>query len=105
MTNHLVRSELNWQFSRELSLRAILDYNGVLPNVSLIDLSSHKRVTGDLLLAYMINPGTAFYLGYTNTHENLAIFPGMPNYVGTIGGPSTTTGRQVFVKVSYLFRY
>jgi hypothetical protein len=103
-SNHLMRSQLNYQFSRELSLRAIVDYNGVLPNASLIDLARSKRVTADFLLTWLVTPGTAFYLGYTDTHENLAIFPGMPNYVGTIGGPSTTTGRQIFVKVSYLLR-
>jgi len=102
--NHLLRSQLNYQFSRELSLRAIVDYNGVLPNAALIDLTPDKRVTADFLLTWLATPGTAFYLGYTDTHENLAILPGMPNYVGTLSGPSTTTGRQVFVKVSYLFR-
>ena len=29
---------MNYQFSRELSLRAIFDYNGVLPNVTLVSL-------------------------------------------------------------------
>ncbi len=113
--NHLIRSQLNYQFTRELSLRTIIDYNGVLPNTSLIDLTPAKKVTADFLLTWLATPGTAIYLGYTNTHENLAILPGAspalaqslpptPDYVGTIPGPSTTTGRQLFVKVSYLFR-
>jgi hypothetical protein len=102
--NHLLRSQLNYQFTRELSLRAIIDYNGVLPNTSLIALTPDKRVTADFLLTWLATPGTAFYLGYTDTHENLAILTGMPNYVGTLGDPSTTVGRQVFLKVSYLFR-
>ena len=102
--NHLLRSQLNYQFTRALSLRAIVDYNGVLPNTSLIALTPDKRVTADFLLTWLANPGMAFYLGYTDTRENLAIFPGMPNSVGTLPGPSTTVGRQVFVKVSYLFR-
>ncbi len=102
--NHLFRSQLNYQFTRELSLRTIIDYNGVLPNTALIDLTPAKTVTADFLLTWLASPGTAIYLGYTDTHQNLAIFPGMPDFVGNIGAPSTTTGRQLFLKVSYLIR-
>ena len=40
--NHIVRSRVNYQFTRELSFRAILDYNGVLANPSLVALRSHQ---------------------------------------------------------------
>ena len=100
--NHLVRSRANYQFSKELSLRVIMDYNGVLQNPALINLDRQKRVTGDVLMTYLIHPGTAFYLGYTDTHENLSIFNGG---VTRTGFPSTTSGRQVFAKLSYQFRF
>ena len=87
-----------------MSLRSIIDYNGVLPNEALINLTKAKTVTADFLLTWLARPGTAFYLGYTDTHQNLALFPGMPDYVNTIGAPSTTTGRELFVKISYLIR-
>ena len=103
--NHLARSRVNYQFTRELSLRLIMDYNGVLENPALVNLTRQKRVTGDVLLTYLIHPGTALYLGYTDRIENLRLFPGMPPTVGTIGFPSTTTARQFFAKVSYLFRF
>jgi hypothetical protein len=103
--NHLARSRLNYQFNRSLSLRVIADYNGVLQNPALIDLQRQKRVTGDVLLTYLIHPGTALYLGYTDRIENLALFPGAPPTVSPIGFPSTTTARQFFAKVSYLFRF
>jgi hypothetical protein len=103
--NHLVRSRLNYQFTRALSLRVIADYNGVLENPSLIDLTRQKRVTSDVLLTYLIHPGTALYLGYTDRIENLRLFPGVPPTVAPIGFPSTTTARQFFAKVSYLFRF
>jgi hypothetical protein len=102
--NHLWRSNLNYQFTRELSLRAIIDYNGVLPNTSLIDYTLSKTVTANFLLTWLLNPGTALYVGYTNVHQNLALFAGQPNYVGIIGPPATTTGREIFVKLSYLVR-
>jgi hypothetical protein len=103
--NHLGRSRLNYQFSRALSLRMIVDYNGVLQNPSLVDLPRQKRLTGDVLLTYLIHPGTALYVGYTDRLENVALYPGSPPTVGTIGFPSTTTARQFFAKVSYLFRF
>ncbi|HYA16035.1 MAG TPA: DUF5916 domain-containing protein [Bryobacteraceae bacterium] len=102
--NHLWRSNLNYQFTRELSLRAIIDYNGVLPNTSLIDYTLGKTVTANFLLTWLLNPGTALYVGYTDTHQNLALFAGQPNYVGIITPPTTTTGREIFVKLSYLIR-
>jgi len=103
--NHLARSRLNYQFNRALSLRMILDYNGVLQNPGLIDLQRQKRFTGDVLLTYLLHPGTALYLGYTDRIENLRLFPGAPPTVSPIGFPSTTTGRQFFAKISYLIRF
>ena len=43
--------------------------------------------------------------GYTDRLENLRLFPGTPPAVAAIGFPSTTTARQFFAKVSYLFRF
>lgn len=103
--NHILRSKLNYQFTRELSLRAILDYNGVLPNPSLVNLERAKRLTSDILLTYLLHPGTALYVGYSDNRENLAIFPGDPPTLGRIGSPTTATSRQIFVKLSYLFRF
>ena len=61
--NHILRSKVNYQFSRELSLRAIFDYNGVLPNASLVSLDRSKRLGADVLLTYLLHPGTALYVG------------------------------------------
>ena len=103
--NHLGRSRLNYQFTRELSLRFIVDYNAVLDNPALVNLTHQKRVTGDVLLTYLIHPGTALYIGYTDQLQNLALFPGPPPTVAPIGFPSTTTARGFFAKVSYLLRF
>ncbi|MBZ5576829.1 MAG: carbohydrate binding family 9 domain-containing protein [Acidobacteriia bacterium] len=103
--NHLIRSRLNYQFTRELSLRVIFDYNATLQNPGLIALDRQKAFTGDVLLTYLIHPGTAFYVGYTDQLENLALLPGSPPTVNRIPFPSTTVGRQFFAKLSYLFRF
>lgn len=102
--NHILRSKLNYQFTRELSLRAILDYNATLPNSSLISLERDKNLTADILLTYLLNPGTALYLGYTDAYNNYDLASPSPLLFRT-GSPATSTGRQVFVKVSYLLRY
>ncbi len=75
-----------------------------LPNPSLVALERTKRLTGDVLLTYVLNPGTALYVGYTDTYENLRVGGAPPGLCRT-GSPDVSTGRQFFVKVSYLFRF
>jgi len=103
-TNHIFRNTVNYQFSPAWSLRAIIDYNAVLSNTALADYDTSKKFTGDLLLAYLPHPGTAVYLGYTNSRENLALL-GEPATLVRITNPDLQTGSQVFVKVSYLLRF
>ena len=73
--NHLARSKLNYQFTRELSLRLILDYFALLPNTSLSSLEPFKGFTSDLLLEYRLNPWTAVFAGYTDQREHFAMNP------------------------------
>jgi hypothetical protein len=102
--NHIARSKINYQFTPALSLRAIFDYNSILPNASLVSLEKEKRVGADLLLTYMVNPGTALHVGFTDLYENLALDPAQPRPLYRIDSPETSVGRQVFIKLSYLFR-
>lgn len=104
-TNHILRSKANYQFNREMSLRAIVDYNAVLSNASLVEMDRNKRVTYDFLFTYMVHPGTALYVGYTDIYENLRLNPLRPPYLTLSGRPDLNTGRQAFVKLSYLFRF
>ena len=101
--NHIIRSRVNYQFTRELSVRGIVDYNGVLSNPSLVALDRTKHVTADVLLTYLLNPGTAIYVGVTDGFDNLALDP--ITGIRTTSNPTTSTGRQFFVKTSYLFRF
>jgi len=103
--NHILRSRVNYQFTRPLSARVIFDYEAVLPNESLVSLERTKRFAADVLVTYLVNPWTALYVGYTDAYANLERAPGLsPPWVRG-GAPTTSVGRQVFVKVSYLFRY
>jgi hypothetical protein len=103
--NHIVRSNVNYQFSRRLSLRAIADYNAVLPNSTLIKTEKAKRVGIDALFTYMLNPGTALHLGYTDLYDNLRFDPSANPALLRTSFPELNTGRQIFVKLSYLFRF
>lgn len=103
-TNHIFRNTVNYQFSPALSLRAIIDYNAVLANPAAVSFDSAKKFTGDLLLAYLPHPGTAVYVGYTNGRENLALL-GEPAALVRTRTPDLQTGSQMFVKMSYLFRF
>jgi hypothetical protein len=103
--NHILRFKMNYQFSRELSLRAIFDYNSVIPNSSVVALENSRRAGMDVLLTYLLHPGTALYLGYTNARENLAFDPLLSPSLYRTDFPDTTTGRQIFIKLSYMLRY
>jgi hypothetical protein len=101
--NHIIRSRVNYQFTRELSVRGIVDYNGVLSNPGLVALDRTKHLTADVLLTYLLNPGTALYIGVTDGFDNVALDP--INGLRPTRNPTTSTGRQFFVKTSYLFRF
>jgi hypothetical protein len=113
--NHIARSQWNYQFTRALSLRAIIQYNGLLANPTYSSLQTTKDLSADFLVTYLIHPGTAIYVGYNSNVENL--IPGLclpppggwvgcdPNGSGLVrSNRFINDGRVLFVKVSYLFR-
>lgn len=101
----MLRTKASYQFTRELSLRGILDYNLLTPNAAFVALERDRRLTADLLVTYLLNPGTALYVGYTDAYANLLLDPRLAPSARRGGGATTSVGRQFFVKVSYLFRY
>jgi len=104
-TNHIIRSKINYQFNRDYSFRAFLDYNAVLPNNALVSSTYSKQPDTTLLFSYFPHPGTALYLGYANTWQNVDYeATATPQYTLT-NLPGTSTDRQIFVKVSYLLRF
>jgi hypothetical protein len=99
------RSRIDYQFSRFLSLRAIVDHKAESGDTTLADIETKKKWGVDLLLTYLVNPGTALYVGYTDRYENLAITPGASPSLFRTRAPDLSVGRQVFVKLSYLWRF
>ncbi len=103
--NHILRSNANYQFTRRFSVRCITDYRAVLPNAALMRSEKTKRIGVDALATYMLNPGTALHLGYTDLYDNLRLDPAVNPALQRTSFPDFNTGRQVFVKLSYLLRF
>jgi hypothetical protein len=111
--DHILRSKWNYQFTRELSLRIIGQYNSVLsnynatfPQYALSSLPPAKNFNADVLLTYFVHPGTAFYVGYNSNLQNLTNPPEVDplGNLARVPGHFLNDGRQIFVKVSYLFQ-
>jgi hypothetical protein len=103
--NHIMRTKFNWQFSRELSLRTILQYNTVLANPSLTSLQTTKNFNTDFLIAWQLTPGTALYVGYNSNLQNLDLIQ-TPRGAEIVRYPNRfiNDGKQLFIKFSWLFR-
>ncbi len=112
--DHIVRSKWNWQFTPQLSLRLILQYNSLLANTPgnsiypYTYLPTEKQFNADFLMTYLVHPGTAIYIGYNSDLQNLN--HELEQDPAGLAGLYTAKGfmndsRQFFVKVSYQFRF
>lgn len=103
--NHIFRSKVNWQFTRELSARTIIQYNTLLANPELTSLETNRNLNLDFLVTYLVNPWTALYIGYNNNQKNIRIVPHEDgsDLVRTSG--LNDDSRQFFVKFSYFFSF
>ncbi len=112
--SQVLRTKLNYQFTRAFSARMIVEYDSTLVNGAQTSLQRTKQVQTQALLTWLPHPGTAIYVGYNNDIQNLD--RGLCNRVaGGMCDPNNTTpprsplylndGRQFFVKASYLLRF
>jgi hypothetical protein len=108
------RTKVNYQFTRALSARVIVEYDSTLANPKETSLPRTKQVGTEALFTWLPHPGTAVYVGYNNDLQNLdrSLCNRLP---GGACDPNNTTppradaflndGRQIFIKASYLFRF
>jgi hypothetical protein len=81
-------------------------YVTTLANPGLTTLQNTKNFNGDVLFTYLVNPGTAIYVGYNSNLQNLdRSLAATPDGLLRTRNSFINDGRQVFVKLSYLFRY
>jgi len=86
----ILRAFSTYQFTPRLSLRNIMEYN-----------SLGRTLAANLLMAYRVNSGTVFFLGYDDHYQQ-------GDLIDAERFPATAlkqTNRAFFTKVSYLFRY
>jgi Domain of unknown function (DUF5916) len=108
-----LRTKINFQFTRALSARVIVEYDSTLVNPAETSLSRTKQVQTQALFTWLPHPGTAIYVGWNEDLQNYdhtlctkmggmcdptqPILPRAPGYLND--------GRQFFIKASYLLRF
>lgn len=82
---YIFRNKTSYNFTRDITLRLIGEYDSFSGSFYLNPLASYKP-----------NPFTIFYFGFTNSYNDVDTPEGKPRYV--------MTERQFFLKMQYLFR-
>jgi len=102
-TNEIFRSSWNYQFTREMSLRFITQYEktDAGPNTRLVD---DENLNFDILLRYVINPWSALYVGYNSNQSNFEIIEVEDEREVVVTNDLKRDGDQIFVKFSYMFQ-
>ncbi len=103
--DHIVRTKWNWQFSREFSLRLILQYNALLANQTRTALTTTKNFNADILFTYLLHPGTAIYAGYNSNLQNIDVVPFGTGTQVVRTNRFANDAKGFFVKLSYLLRF
>jgi hypothetical protein len=112
--NQVFRTKVNYQFTRAISARVIVEYDSTLANPAETSLLRTKQVQSEALFTWLPHPGTAVYIGYNNDLQNLdrSLCNRLPggacdpnNTVAPRSPQFLNDGRQIFIKASYLFRF
>jgi hypothetical protein len=109
-----LRTKLNYQFTRSISIRSIAQYDSTLVNPAETSLQRKKQIGMQGLITWLPHPGTAVYIGFNDDLQNLdrALCNRLPN--GQCDPDNSepprspeylNDGRQFFIKASYLFRF
>ena len=102
-TNEIFRSNWNYQFTKELSLRFIAQYDETEAGTA-TRLQDDENLNFDVLLRYVINPWSAFYIGYNSNLSNFDIVEYEGERELIVANDLRQDGDQFFVKFSYLFQ-
>jgi hypothetical protein len=101
--DRIVRTRWNYQFTKEMSLRVILQHEDTTPT-ALSRLTRDENLNLDVLFRYVLNPLSALYVGFNNNESNLQLVdtPQGTQLVRT--EDLARDGQQLFVKFSYLLQ-
>jgi hypothetical protein len=112
--SQVFRTKVNYQFTRAISARVIVEYDSTLANPAETSLLRTKQVGTEALFTWLPHPGTAIYVGYNNDLQNLdrSLCNRLPggacdpdNTIAPRAPQFLNDGRQIFIKASYLFRF
>ncbi len=105
-SDRILRTRWNWQFTRELSVRAILQYDHTSTDPLLTSLETRKNLNADLLITYRLNPWTAVYAGVNANGQNIELIdqPGGDRRIGRVDD-LRGDAHQFFIKASYLLQF
>ena len=104
-TNRIVRTRWNYQFTKEMSLRVILQHEDTKPTPGLSRLTRDENLNLDVLFRYVLNPWSALYVGYNNNESNLQLVENEDGSTELVRTEDLARdGRQIFVKFSYLWQ-
>jgi hypothetical protein len=112
--SQVFRIKVNYQFTRAISARVIVEYDSTLANPAETSLLRTKQVGTEALFTWLPHPGTAIYVGYNNDLQNLdrSLCNRLPggacdpdNTIAPRAPQFLNDGRQIFIKASYLFRF
>ena len=104
--NNIFRLKWSYQFTPRLSLRLIGQYSNVLPSPEYSSLDYTKNLMGDILLTYLVHPGTALYVGYSNMLENYSrLALDQAGLLERTRSGLLSTAAGLFVKFSYVYRF
>lgn len=101
--NEILRSSWNYQFTKEISLRFIAQYENTDAGPA-TRLRDRENVNFDVLMRYVINPLSAFYIGFNTNQRNFEIVDTTQGREIMLSDRLTKDGEQIFVKFSYLFQ-
>ncbi len=102
-SNDIFRSNWNYQFTKEWSLRFIAQYDETKAGPA-SRLTDDENLNFDLLLRYVINPWSAFYIGYNSNQSNFDIVEMEGERELVVANDLKNDGDQIFMKFSYLFQ-
>lgn len=103
--NSIFRTRFNYQFTKEWSLRFIVQQDEIDPGSPVLtSLEPDKNRNYDVLVRYVINPWSSLYVGYNSNSSNFEL---VDTGSGTEILPTDglrQDGEQFFVKFSYLLQ-
>jgi len=104
-TDRILRTRWNYQFTKEMSLRVIVQQEDTKPTPGLTRLTREENLNVDVLFRYVLNPWSALYVGFNNNESNLQLVENEDGTTELVRSEDLARdGRQLFVKFSYLWQ-